>query len=209
MSKKLLSWLLILSMCLTLCALSIAEEDDEEVSITILDESGAAVTGETAGAADAAEVTPEPTVDKSAAVYEADGSVLLTMSFTGDVTIGGNTQSGGTSIFEKELKKQDGNVDFPFRNVKEIFDADDLTMVNFEGTLTTAGKNPDKLNNDYLFRADPSYVSMLPDNGIDTVSLENNHVLDMGEDGLGGNQADPAFRRSELRQRGRARHHDG
>lgn len=162
MSKKLLSWLLILSMCLTLCALSIAEEDDEEVSITILDESGAAVTGETAGAADAAEVTPEPTVDKSAAVYEADGSVLLTMSFTGDVTIGGNTQSGGTSIFEKELKKQDGNVDFPFRNVKEIFDADDLTMVNFEGTLTTAGKNPDKLNNDYLFRADPSYVSMLP-----------------------------------------------
>lgn len=184
MSKKLLSWLLILSMCLTLCALSIAEEDDEEVSITILDESGAAVTGETAGAADAAEVTPEPTVDKSAAVYEADGSVLLTMSFTGDVTIGGNTQSGGTSIFEKELKKQDGNVDFPFRNVKEIFDADDLTMVNFEGTLTTAGKNPDKLNNDYLFRADPSYVSMLPDNGIDTVSLENNHVLDMGEDGL-------------------------
>lgn len=48
-----MSWLLILSMCLTLCALSIAEEDDEEVSITILDESGAAVTGETAGAADA------------------------------------------------------------------------------------------------------------------------------------------------------------
>lgn len=184
MTKKLLSWLLILSMCLTLCALSLAEEDDEEVSIVIYDENGAAVTGETTGSP-GAEATPEPAKkDQSKPVYEADGSILLTMSFTGDVTIGSNTQSGGTSIFEKELKKQDGNISFPFRNVKEIFDLDDLTMVNFEGTLTTAGKNRDKLNNDYLFRADPSYAIMLPQNGVDTVSLENNHVLDMGEDGL-------------------------
>ena len=29
-------------------------------------------------------------------------------------------------------------------------------MVNFEGTLTTEGRNPDKTGNEFLFRADPS-----------------------------------------------------
>ncbi|MEG0740803.1 MAG: CapA family protein [Clostridia bacterium] len=176
MSKKLLSWFLVLSMCLTLCALSIAEEDNEEVSITIFDKDGEAATDDVA-------TTPAP-VDKSAPVHQADGSILITMSFTGDVTIGGNTQASGTSIFEKELKKQKGDINFPFRNVKAILETDDLTMVNFESTLTSSGKNRDKLENDYLFRADPSYVKMLLDNGIESVSLENNHVLDMGEEGL-------------------------
>ncbi len=164
---------LCLALLLALCPAALADSE-EEVSISIFD----------------AEATPSPEeeqaeepVDPTQPVYEADGSILLTMSFTGDVTIGANMQSD-SRIFEKELKKQKGDINFPFRNVKEIFEADDLTMVNFEGTLTTAGRNKSKLDNDFLFRADPSYVTMLPDNGIDTVSLENNHVLDMGEDGL-------------------------
>ena len=57
------------------------------------------------------------------------------------MTIGTNVQAS-SSIFEKELKKQKGDITFPFRNVRDIFLADDMTMVNFEGTLTTAGKNP-------------------------------------------------------------------
>lgn len=164
---------LCLALLLALCPAALADSE-EEVSISIFD----------------AEATPAPEeeqaeepIDPTQPVYEADGSILLTMSFTGDVTVGANMQSD-SRIFEKELKKQKGDINFPFRNVKDIFEADDLTMVNFEGTLTTAGRNKSKLGNDFLFRADPSYVTMLPDNGIDTVSLENNHVLDMGEDGL-------------------------
>ena len=68
--------------------------------------------------------------------------------------------------------------------MRDILLADDLTMINFEGTLTTAGRNPEKRNNSYLFRAKPEWVEMLPAGGVDTVSLENNHVLDMGEEGL-------------------------
>lgn len=172
--------LLILCMCLTLCLTALSENDLEEVSITIFDLDGEVV--DEGGEAEEAE--PEPEIDPSEPVYEADGSILLTMSFTGGVTIGSNVQSSGTSIFEKELKKQNGDITFPFRNVVDILKADDLTMVNFEGTLTTEGRNPDKRNNDFLFRADPSYVEMLPAGGVDTVSLENNHVLDMGESGL-------------------------
>ena len=178
MKRSVFAWLLMLCMMLTLCAL--AEGDLEEVSIFIFDSDGT-VSEEIAPEL---EPTPEPTPDPAEPQYEADGSILLTMSFTGDFTIGENVQHNGTSIFEKEFKKQDEDIHFPFRNVRDILLSDDLTMINFEGTLTTAGRNPDKRSNDYLVRADPSFVDMLPEGGVDTVSLENNHVLDMGEDGL-------------------------
>jgi hypothetical protein len=170
-TKRILPWLLLA--CLLLCATmlaAVAEGDDEEVIIVIYDAEGNAVTG---GGEDGMDpivtptLAPEPTPDPSLPVYEADGSILLTMSFTGDVTIGSNTQSGGKSIFDKELAANDGDINFPFKNVRDIFLADDLTMVNFEGTLTTAGKNRDKLENSFLFRADPSFVSMLPYGGVE------------------------------------------
>ena len=177
--------LLTLLLCL-LAPLALAEGDLEEVSITIFDADGT-VSEETAveTTAEAEPMAePEPAVDPTIPVYQADGSILLTMSFTGDFTIGDNVQSSGTSMFEKELKKQNGDIHFPFRNIREEFLKDDLTMINFEGTLTTAGRNPEKRENSFLFRADPSYVDMLVPGGVDTVSLENNHVLDMGEEGL-------------------------
>ena len=179
---------LLLTFTLLAGAFALAEED---VSITIYDNQGNVVAGEGAAtapedgetAAEEPELTPEPTRDPALPVYEVDGSILLTLSFTGDVTIGSNVQAS-SSIFEKELKKQKGDITFPFRNVRDIFLADDMTMVNFEGTLTTAGKNPKKRDYSFLFRADPSYVAMLPAGGIDTVSFENNHADDMGEEGL-------------------------
>jgi len=174
------AWLLLLAMLLTLTLCAAAEGDLEEVSITIF-----GADGETVEEIEPElEPTPEPTVDPTTPVLEGDGSVLLTMSFTGDFTVGENVQHDGKSIFIKELEKQDKDIHFPFRNVRDILLKDDLTMINFEGTLTTAGRNPEKRNNSFLFRADPSWVDMLPEGGVETVSLENNHVLDMGEDGL-------------------------
>ena len=179
-TSKLFAWLLILCMMLTLCVLAAAEGDLEEVSITIFGSDGETVEE----IEPELQPTPMPTVDPTVPVLEGDGSVLLTMTFTGDFTIGENVQHDGKSIFIKELEKQDGDINFPFRNVRDILLNDDLTMINFEGTLTTAGRNPEKKNNSYLFRAKPEWVTMLPDNGVETVSLENNHVLDMGADGL-------------------------
>ena len=124
-----------------------------------------------------------PTEGPPAVVTDADGSVLLTMSFTGDVTIGGDVRKKNKSLFDKELEKQGGDLAFPFRNVAEIFAQDDMTLVNFEGTLTTAPINPDKKGNDFLFSAPPSYVKVLTSGNIDAVSLENNHVYDHGQQG--------------------------
>ena len=65
-----------------------------------------------------------------------DGSVIVTLSATGDVTIGGDTRKSGKSIFDKQLAKEELGLDFPLSNVRSIFESDDLTLVNFEGTLT-------------------------------------------------------------------------
>lgn len=168
--KRFLSLLLVLSMCATCIALA-----EEEVSLEKIW---------------ATEPPPEETQaqtqeeTKPVNVREVDGSILLTMSFTGDVTIGGDVRKSGKSIFDKELDKQKGDITFPFRNVRDLLTADDLTIVNFEGTLTTAKINSEKKENAFLFSAPPEYVQMLPAGGIESVSLENNHVLDHGEDGL-------------------------
>ncbi len=118
-----------------------------------------------------------------AVVTEADGSTVITITAVGDVTIGGDVRHRKMSIFDKELKKQGGDITFPFRNVKSIFEADDMTLVNFEGTLTTAPYNKALSDHRFLFSAPPAYVEMLPANSIEAVALENNHVMDHGQDG--------------------------
>ena len=173
---------LLFVLCLLLPTFAMATEDTEDVSIADV----LTIDDGSTGAPDATvpEATVPVAVDPAAPVYELDGSIVVKLTFTGDFTIGDNLQAKGKSIFQKELDKQNGDLNFPFRNFKDIFEKDTLTVLNFEGTLTKAGRNPTKLDNKFLFRADPAYVSMLADNGVECVSLENNHVLDMGEEGL-------------------------
>ena len=115
-------------------------------------------------------------------IYEPDGSVLITITATGDFTIGGDSRKR-TDIFNDELKKQGGDIHFTMRNIRDILLADDLTIVNFEGTLTNSTYVPSsKRENQFLFSAPPEYVAMLSENGVEAVALENNHTMDHGED---------------------------
>lgn len=109
-----------------------------------------------------------------------DGSVIVTISATGDVTIGGDTRKSGKSIFDKQLAQEELGLDFPLSNVKSIFEADDMTLINFEGTLTNT-KSATK--NTYSFAAPPEYVQVLTSSSVEAVSLENNHVMDHGTAG--------------------------
>ena len=116
--------------------------------------------------------------------YGEDGSIFITITATGDVTIGRNVKSSGKSIFQKELEKQNNDINFIFRNVRGIFENDSLTIVNFEGVLAeNYSIPPRKQNNDFLFLAPVSYASVLPDNGVEMAAIENNHIGDFGEDG--------------------------
>ena len=126
----------------------------------------------------------EPAEEEKKEIVDTDGSSIITITCTGDFTIGGDSRkSASRNIFEKELKAQGGDLNFTMKNMRKIFMEDDLTLVNFEGTLTDSTYVPaKKKDNQFLFSAPPSYVSMLANNGIEAVSLENNHVLDHGEE---------------------------
>ena len=110
----------------------------------------------------------------------SDGSVLVTLSATGDVTIGGDRRKKGKNVFDKQLSKEELGLSFPLSNVRFIFQADDLTLLNFEGTLT---ETKSATKNTYSFAAPPSYVQVLTSASVEAVSLENNHVMDHGIQG--------------------------
>ena len=131
-------------------------------------------------------VTPTPAPEIR---YETDGSVVITLTAVGDVTIGRNVQSSST-IFQRELDRQGGDVNFIFRNIKDIFQKDDLTIVNFEGVLADSYTIPSrKRENSFLFLAPPAYASALSENGVEVATIENNHIDDFGEQGRADTQA--------------------
>lgn len=137
----------------------------------------------------AGESTAEPqngaTADPSQnTVYyaDADGSTKIILTAGGDFTIGGDVRKKGISIFDKELKRQNGDMSFITRNVKDILSQDDISLVNFEMTLTTAPVF--KKQNDFCFSAPLDYVQFLNNGSIEAVSLENNHVMDHGQEGI-------------------------
>ncbi len=168
-----------LSLLAALCLLAPCAAAEEELSISDLIDAGSGVvtgleTEQEAG--EALEEVPAETPE------EEDGTRLITATFAGDFTIGGDSRKR-TNIFEDELKKQDGDINFTMRNVRDILMEDDLTLINFEGTLTNSTHVPDnKRENQFLFSAPPEYVSILTDNGVEAVALENNHVMDHGEE---------------------------
>lgn len=170
----------IIGILLTLCLLLPAAFAEEE-ELSLLDLVGGNGTEVVTGleTAEDAESGPEETVEL---VEETTGIRTITATFAGDFTIGADCRKS-TNIYEDELEKQGGDINFPMRNIRDILLEDDLTLVNFEGTLTNSTYIPNnKKENSFLFSAPPEYVSILPDNGIEAVSLENNHVMDHGEE---------------------------
>lgn len=172
---------LIMVLCMALTLSAFAETIEEELTMEeILNLADPEVVSSTVKGTEQTLDAMETIEEQS--IYESDGSVLITLSATGDFTIGGDSRKS-SSIFDKELEKQGGDVNFTMRNVRDIFLADDLTIVNFEGTLTDSTYiPPEKQENQFLFSAPPSYASMLSDNGVEAASLENNHIMDHGEE---------------------------
>ena len=106
----------------------------------------------------------------------------ITISFAGDVTMGNYIGSTGVGTFDYEVKAQNNDYSYFFRNVKDIFENDDLTIVNLEGPLTTS-TNGDRYKK-FAFKGDPSYVNILKAGDIEAVTLANNHSEDYFTQGL-------------------------
>ena len=128
---------------------------------------------------DISDIEEIDTVDE-AEIIPIDTYDTITISAAGDVTLGRDESFGWERTFDHELELQDGDFAYFFNNVKHIFEADDLTIVNLETTLTTATKKADKK---FRFKADPSYVEILKQGSIEAVSIANNHTLDFLDKG--------------------------
>ena len=115
------------------------------------------------------------TVENEAAVETEtnDDVVTITISAAGDVTLGNYLGQAYTNSFYQTYEKE-GDAYF-FKNVLDIFAADDMTIVNFEGVLTLSEEVQVK---DYNMKGPPEYVQILKEGSIEAVSFGNNHRLD-------------------------------
>lgn len=102
--------------------------------------------------------------------------VSLTLSVVGDCTLG----TDETFDYDTSLNTYYENygADYFLQNVKDIFSADDLTIANFEGTLTDSDEREDKT---FAFKAPASYASILTGGSVEAVNTANNHSHDYGE----------------------------
>lgn len=64
------------------------------------------------------------------------------------------------------------------KNVRSIFEEDDLTIVNMEGTLTEETTRVDK---QFAFKGNPEYVKILTSSSVEAANVANNHSHDYGE----------------------------
>ncbi|MDO4275948.1 MAG: CapA family protein [Eubacteriales bacterium] len=126
--------------------------------------------------------------DKSVSMIENDsdgGSVKtalpsepmsLTVSVVGDCTLG----TDETFDYSTSLNAYYDNYgkDYFLENVKSIFQADDLTIANMEGTLTESTQREDKT---FAFKAPPAYAQILSSGSVEAVNMANNHSHDYGD----------------------------
>ena len=98
----------------------------------------------------------------------------VTLLLTGDIMLGGE--------FLKFKNEQNIDYDYPFRNLKKVFEEADIVFGNLECPLSKEG----------VIRADKGSILYAPPNSISAlrylnysiISLGNNHINDYGEGGL-------------------------
>lgn len=112
-------------------------------------------------------VTPEPKMDP----------VSLTLSVVGDCTLGTDEYFDYDTSLNAYYENY--GADYFMANVKSIFSKDDLTIANFEGTLTESTEREDK---QFAFKAPASYAYILTAGSVEAVNTANNHSHDYGEE---------------------------
>lgn len=105
--------------------------------------------------------------------------VSLTVSVVGDCTLGTDENFDYDTSLNAYYESYGS--EYFLQNVKSIFSADDLTIANFEGTLTDSEEREEK---QFAFKAPAEFSSILSDGSVEAVTLANNHSHDYGEQGF-------------------------
>lgn len=144
-----------------------SQEQQEETTEPKKDDSSTDNTDDTSKDSQEETTTPEPTAEP----------VSITVSMVGDCTLGTDVNFDQSTSFDAfyQMKNDPG---YFFQNVKDIFTADDLTVANMEGTLTTSN---DRQQKTFAFKGDPSYTEILTRGSVEATNLANNHSHDYGD----------------------------
>ena len=121
---------------------------------------------------------PESVPEEPAEYIPPAGEVTITVSAAGDCTLGSDDGMDYDVSFYAKYDEV-GDPAYFLSNVRDVFATDDLTIINFEGTLTGGGVRADKT---YAFRGDPDYVRILTEGSVEAADLANNHSFDYGKD---------------------------
>lgn len=113
-------------------------------------------------------------------IEEKKEDITITISAAGDCTFGTDVNYAGGATFVAEYNTVKDPSYF-LRNVQSVFANDDLTITNFEGTLTNLTTRQDK---EFAFRGEPEYVNILTAGSVEAVNLANNHSRDYGPQSL-------------------------
>ena len=121
--------------------------------------------------------TEEPTEPPTEAPTEPP-FVSYTFSFAGDCTLGSNRDKWQAGYSFIQTIGED--YDYPFANVREYFENDDMTLVNLEVVLADEGNSTGKL---FTFRGPTAYTNILTGSSVEAVTIANNHARDYGDAG--------------------------
>ncbi len=125
------------------------------------------------------ETTQEATVQPATEPLETEPKEeRFLLTFVGDCTFGSNPTNAYAGF--GFLKTVGEDYSYPFRNVIEYFENDELTLLNLEGPLTDVG-NP--MQKTHTFRGPTEYVNILTENSVEAVTIANNHTMDYGQIG--------------------------
>ena len=115
----------------------------------------------------------------------AEKTILMT--FTGDCTLGSEeNKRGNPNSFDSYANEK--GYDYFFANFKEMFEQDDLTVVNLEGVLSDSPYNENK-KKQFRFRGPTDFAKILTGSSIEACTLANNHTMDFGTQGMKNTQA--------------------
>lgn len=135
------------------------------------------------GSAMPALITPAQSEETESAAQESAQDNVWPKTFT--VTVAGDTTLGSTDDLRKRadcfenVYAEKGAAWF-FSGTQELFAGDDLTLVNFEGTITESNDKKDKKFN---FKAPAEYTDILTLGSVEAANIANNHIVDYGDAG--------------------------
>lgn len=126
--------------------------------------------------------TPTPTVSPTPTCTPTPTPEIIhiTISATGDITLGINQKHTYDHSFHEYYDLY--GEDYFLKNVRGIFEADDFTIVNHDGTLTNSDNI--RTTKEWNHKGRPEYAAILSNASVEAVTLGNNHIMDYQWDGV-------------------------